>query len=92
MRDPTDQPDGGRVTHESAAVASEFRIWVDGRLSEGFSNGLACVDQRDVGGGTVLRGAYIDEAHLQGVLDRLRGLGIKVMRFEVAEATNEEKP
>ena len=92
MRDPTGQSDGGDVTHEAAAVPSEFRIWVDGRLSERFSNGLACVDQRDVEGGTVLRGAYVDEAHLHGVLDQLRGLGIKVMRFEIAETTNGEKP
>ena len=92
MLDPTDRPDGGGMTHEASAVPSEFRIWVAGRLSERFSNGLDCVDQRDVEGGTVLHGAYVDEAHLQGVLDQLRGLGIKVRRFEVSEKRYEETP
>ena len=34
-----------------------------------------------------LDGDYIDDAHLQGVLDQLRGLGIAVTRFEVRVLT-----
>lgn len=60
-----------------------FRIWVDGRLSERFAEGLAGVEQRDDEGGTVLLGEYIDESHLRGVLDRLGDLGICVHRFEL---------
>ena len=65
-------------------VRREFRIWVDGRLSEKFADGLSGVDQHDEAG-TVLSGDYVDDAHLQGLLDRLRGLGITVRRFEINE-------
>lgn len=68
-----------------SASAREFRIWVDGRLSGRFSDGVDGVEQHDEDRGTVLRGAYLDDAHLQGVLDHLRGLGVAVRRFEISE-------
>ena len=60
-----------------------FRIWVQGRLAEGFSEGLAGIDQVIVPSGTVLSGALLDQSQLYGTLDLLRDLGIDVLRFEV---------
>ena len=60
-----------------------FRIWVQGRLDEGFSEGLAGVEQEDVAAGTMLSGALLDQSQLHGTLDLLRSLGIDVLRFEV---------
>jgi hypothetical protein len=60
-----------------------FRIWVQGRLDEIFSEGLAGIDQEAVPAGTVLSGALVDQSQLHGTLDLLRDLGIDVLRFEV---------
>lgn len=83
--DPTDPTDREAMTRERTAVGRTFRIWVHGRLSAGFANGLTGVDQRDEEGGTLLIGEYVDESHLHGVLDRLGDLGIRVRRFDVEE-------
>jgi hypothetical protein len=60
-----------------------FRIWVQGRLDEGFNEGLEGIDQEAVPAGTILSGALVDQSKLHGTLDLLRDLGIDVLRFEV---------
>ena len=60
-----------------------FRIWVQGRLDEGFSEGLAGIEQEDVPAGTMLHGEMLDQSQLHSTLDLLRSLGIDVLRFEV---------
>ena len=60
-----------------------FRILVDGRLTERFSNGLADVTQEDGPDGSILTGQFVDMAHLRSIIDYLLGLGIDVLRFEV---------
>ena len=63
-----------------------FRIWVQGRLDEGFSGGLFEIEQEDVPAGTMLSGPLVDQSQLHSVLDLLRNLGIDVVRFEVDPA------
>ena len=60
-----------------------FRIWVQGRLDEHFSDGLAGIEQEDVPAGTMLHGEMLDRSQLHGTLDLLRSLGIDVLRLEV---------
>lgn len=60
-----------------------FRIWVQGRLDEHFSDGLTGIEQADVPPGTMLHGELLDQSQLHGTLDLLRGLGIDVLRVEV---------
>lgn len=60
-----------------------FRIWVQGRLDEHFSDGLEEIEQQEVPSGTVLIGRVLDQSRLHSVLDHLRRLGIEVLRFEV---------
>ena len=74
------------MEHKSAdghLFTRRFRIWVQGRLDEGFSDGLDGVDEEVVPAGTVLSGALVDQSQLHGTLDLLRDLGIDVLRFEV---------
>ena len=74
------------MEHKSAdghLFTRRFRIWVQGRLDEGFSEGLAGIEQEDVPAGTMLSGALLDQSQLHGTLDLLRNLGIDVLRFEV---------
>ena len=68
--------DGGSGTRR-------FRIWVQGRLGEGFSEGLVEIEQEDLPAGTMLSGALLDQSRLHSTLDLLRDLGIDVLRFEV---------
>ena len=70
--------------HEDRQPGSQhFRIWVQGRLGEHFSDGLAGIEQEDVPAGTLLRGELLDQSQLHSTLDLLRSLGIDVLRFEV---------
>ena len=79
-------PDTHDMEHEQndgAPGARRFHIWVQGRLAEGFSDGLDGIDQEVVPAGTKLSGALLDQSQLHGTLDLLRSLGIEVLRFEV---------
>ena len=67
----------------SESATRQFRIWIAGRLGEGFAEGLPGVDQEEVPAGTMLSGVLVDQAQLHGTLDHLRNLGIEVVRFEV---------
>lgn len=89
MCDPTDLPDAALMTLDRSE--RRFRIWVDGRLSERFAEGLSGVDQQQDDDGTLLGGAYVDDSHLRGVLDQLGALGIRVHRFEVDAADPPER-
>ena len=60
-----------------------FRVWVDGRLTERFSDGLPDVAQEDGSDGSILIGRFVDMAHLRSMIDYLLGLGIDILRFEV---------
>lgn len=62
-----------------------FSIWVAGRLSEGLAQDIGAVARHDADGGTKLTGDLIDQSQIYGILDRLRRLGIEVLRFETYE-------
>lgn len=69
--------------HQHAEGHRRFRIWVAGRLGEGFAEGIGAIEQRDAGGVTTLTGDLIDQSQVHGLLDRLRDLGVEVLRFEI---------
>lgn len=60
-----------------------FNIWVEGKLSPRFAEGLDGIEQEDTVDGTTLSGDLIDQSQLHGILDHLLRLGIDVQRFEV---------
>lgn len=70
-----------------------FRIWVDGRLRDGFAEGLdPALEQELVETNTALSGELVDQAQLYGLLQRLSSLGVEVIRFETYPPTDEAQP
>lgn len=55
----------------------EFRV--DGSLPAGAREAFCDMDVREIRPGAVLRGAVIDDAHLHGILEQLRLLGLTVV-------------
>lgn len=63
--------------------SQSYRIVVDGRLNVRFAAAFDDMVQRQDGADTVLSGDFVDQAHLHGLLDQIRGLGIKITSFAV---------
>ncbi len=62
-----------------------YRIVVAGRLSDRFADGFDNMSQDQDGPNTILEGDLVDQAHLHGLLDQIRGLGIQVTSFATAD-------
>ncbi len=60
-----------------------YRIVVDGRLNVRFAAAFDDMAQHQDGAVTVLSGDFVDQAHLHGLLDQIRGLGIQITSFAV---------
>jgi hypothetical protein len=60
-----------------------YRITVGGRLSERFASSFDGFVQEPRDGETALVGVVRDQAQLYGVLDRIRSLGLELLRVEV---------
>ncbi len=58
-----------------------YRIDIAGHINDDVAAGLADVTSRVDGNGTVLEGVFVDQSHLDGLLDRLRGLGLEITDF-----------
>jgi hypothetical protein len=69
----------------SSMEPSTYRITVRGRLSERFAAAFDGMAAESRNGETVLVGRLRDQAELYGVLNRLRDLGIELIRVEEAE-------
>ena len=70
-----------------------FRIWVAGGLKDGFAKGLdPDLDQEIAEANTALSGELVDQAQLQGLLQRLSSLGVEVIRFETYPPAGGEHP
>jgi len=50
------------------------------------------MEQQDADGVTTLTGNLIDQSHIHGILDRLRQLGVEVLRFETYPPGEQEPP
>ena len=60
-----------------------FRVWVTGVLKDGFAKGIdPGLNQETAEANTALSGELVDQAQLQGLLQRLSSLGVEVIRFE----------
>jgi hypothetical protein len=79
-----------------------FSIRVAGRLSADLAEDLGGAAGHHPAGCTTLTGEFVDQSQIHGILDRLRQLGIEVLRFETyqpgsanqspAAPSNEEAP
>lgn len=69
-----------------------FSIRVAGRLSADLAEDLGGAAGHDPAGGTTLTGEFVDQSQIYGILDRLRQLGIEVLRFETYQPSGADQP
>ncbi len=69
-------------------AASRYRIVMRGRLSERFESAFEGMALEPGPNQTVLVGDVRDQAHLFGLLDRLREFGIELLAVEPAGASD----
>jgi len=65
-------------------TASRYRIVLRGRLGDHFESAFDGMTLEPGPGRTVLTGEIRDQAHLYGLLDRLRDFGIELVAVESA--------
>jgi hypothetical protein len=65
--------------------ASSYTIVVRGQLSDRFAAAFDGMTTEPGGGETTLVGLIRDQAHLYGVLERLRDFGLELVRVEEGE-------
>lgn len=63
-------------------ATATYRITVSGRLSERFVGGFDGMRAEPVACGTALVGDLVDQTQLYGLLNRLRDLGLELVRVE----------
>jgi hypothetical protein len=63
---------------------TDYRIVVNGRLSERFADAFDGMTLEPNGQTTAIVGAVADQSHLFGVLERIRSLGLELLRVEEA--------
>ena len=61
-----------------------YRIVVDAELSERYAAAFEGMEIKTTGGQTILTGEVKDQSHLHGILDRINGLGLKLVSVESA--------
>ncbi len=69
-------------------ATGRYRIVLRGRLSEHFAAAFDGMTLEPGPNQTVLTGEVRDQAHLYGLLDRLRDLGIELLAVEPAGAAD----
>ena len=67
---------------DPVAMTTCYRNTVRGRLGDHFSSAFEGMRLEPREGHTLLVGKITDQAHLHGVLDRLRDLGLELIRLE----------
>ena len=61
---------------------TRYKIVVRGELGEHFAAGFEGMDLKAEKGRTVLVGEVVDQAHLHGLLDRVRDFGLELVSVE----------
>jgi hypothetical protein len=71
-------------THEThvSSIGTVYRIVVRDELSGRFAAAFEGMEIETRCGRTILTGEVIDQAHLHGILDRIYGLGLKLVSVE----------
>lgn len=62
---------------------TSYRIVVRGRLSERLGSAFAGMAMEPCNGATALVGAVADQSQLFGLLERVRSLGLELVRVEM---------
>lgn len=63
-------------------TATEYRIVVRSELSDRYAVAFEGMEMETKNGHTILTGEVIDQPHLYGILDRINGLGLKLLSVQ----------
>jgi hypothetical protein len=78
-----------RQTEDPEGPMKVYRIVVRGELSARYATAFEGMEMEAASGRTILTGEIIDQPHLHGILDRINGLGLDLVRVEaVPEGPN----
>ena len=64
----------------------DYRIVVDGELSARYAVAFEGMKIHVEDGRTIIEGKVLDQVHLHGILDRINGLGLKLISVEALPA------
>jgi hypothetical protein len=82
LRSENTMESGGKQRRGPKGSGTVYRIVVRDELSERFAAAFEGMEMEAKGGQTVLTGEVIDQPHLHGILDRIGGLGLKLVSVE----------
>ncbi len=63
-----------------------YRIVVDGELSARYAVAFEGMEVHVADGRTIIEGVVLDQVHLHGILDRINGLGLRLISVETLPA------
>ena len=63
-------------------VGNEYTFWVQGRISPDIIEALHPLRPVVLGPETEMRGTFVDQAALYGIITRLEGLGVRLVAFQ----------
>jgi hypothetical protein len=61
-----------------------YRIVVRSELSDRYAAAFEGMEMETKNGATILTGEVIDQPHLYGILDRINGLGLKLLSVQAS--------
>ena len=71
---------GKQMMHKG--TGTEYRIVVRSELSDKYAVAFEGMEMETKNGDTILTGEIIDQPHLHGILDRINGLGLKLLSVQ----------
>jgi hypothetical protein len=74
---------GGKQTMYKG-TGTVYRIVVRSELSDRYAAAFEGMEMETKNGATILTGEVIDQPHLYGILDRINGLGLKLMSVQAS--------
>jgi hypothetical protein len=75
--------ESGGTQMMSKGTGTVYRIVVRSELGERYALAFEGMEMETKDGETILTGEIIDQPHLHGILDRINGLGLKLLSVQV---------
>lgn len=78
-----------RFAGRAGQVPIRYRIVIGTTIDEPFVGPLEGMTVKDVDGGSVLTGDFVDQSQLQGALNWLNALGVEIVSVNPEDGENE---
>jgi hypothetical protein len=76
------ESDGEQMMRKGTGTV--YRIVVRSELSDRYAAAFEGMEMETKNGATILTGKIIDQPHLYGILDRINGLGLKLLSVQAS--------